>query len=60
MSVFRFSLRWLLALVAFIAVGLASLRYASVLIKHRQTKIGDAPAVTFAGMACRVYDGAIG
>lgn len=32
MSVFRFSLRWLLVLVAFIAVGLASLRNASVLI----------------------------
>ena len=32
MSIFRFSLRWLLALVAFVAVGIASLRYASVLI----------------------------
>lgn len=31
MNAFRFSLRWLLAAVAFIAVGLVSLRYASKL-----------------------------
>lgn len=32
MSIFRFSLRWLLTLVAFVAVAITSLRYASVLI----------------------------